>query len=126
MRLFIAFKEQRPVAFALFYEYNGVYYLRPIGFDYSRLNDEFCYFNLIFYAPIREAIRAGIKAIHYSMESYDAKLGRGCKLRHLLAYVRPLHETAGSLDQFMHLLDRGQRAYFSHVADRHPERLNDV
>lgn len=126
VRLFIACKEQRPVAFALFYEYNGVYYLRSIGFDYPKLTDEFCYFNLIFYAPIREAIRAGIKAIHYSMESYDAKLGRGCKLRHLLAYIRPLHDTRGDLAQFMQLLDRGQRAYFNHVMDRHPERLNDV
>ena len=126
VRLFIAYKEQRPVGFALFYEYDGVYYLRSIGFDYPNLKDEFCYFNLIFYEPIREAIKSGIRSIHYSMESYDAKLGRGCQLRNLLVYLHPLQETGGDLAQFIYLLDRGQRAFFKHVVDCHPERLGVV
>ncbi len=122
VRLFIAREGQKVVGFALFYEYNGVYYSRAIGFDYESLQDNFCYFNVLFYKPIEEAINAGIQSIHYSMESYDAKLGRGCQLRLLLAYIRPLTTGNTGLAQFMQLFDTGQRAYFQHVVDRHPEK----
>jgi hypothetical protein len=53
------------------------------------------------------------------MESYDAKLGRGCRLRGLLAYVRPLATSPPALPALARAVDAGTRARFLALAARH-------
>ena len=71
------------------YAHDGVWYCRAAGFDYDRLTrNDFCYFNAGFYAPLRYALAEGAHRIELSMESYQAKLGRGCRLRPLSLALR--------------------------------------
>jgi len=85
-RVFTVYKDTQPLAFALFYEKDGIYYCKQAGFDYEQLGNSSCYFNLVFYEPIRQAIARGIRSIHYGLESYETKLSRGCYLQKLWGY----------------------------------------
>lgn len=85
-RVFTVYKDTQPLAFALFYEKDGTYYCKQAGFDYEQLGNSSCYFNLVFYEPIRQAIARGIGSIHYGLESYETKLSRGCYLQKLWGY----------------------------------------
>lgn len=85
-RVFTVYKDAQPLGFALFYEKDGIYYCKQAGFDYDQLGNSSCYFNLVFYEPIRQAIAGGIRSIHYGLESYQAKLSRGCYLQNLWGY----------------------------------------
>ena len=88
VRVYLAQKNEQVVGYALFYEMNKTYYCKQVGFDYARLGNNFCYFNIGFYEPIIQAIKSGIISIHYGAGAYEAKLGRGCKLNHLLGFFK--------------------------------------
>lgn len=92
VRVFRAERDGRTVGFSLFYEYDDLLWSRSVGFDYDRLGHDFCYFNLLFYEPIRFAIEAGLAGIHYSTGAYQAKVSRGCGLRLLLGYLQAPEE----------------------------------
>jgi len=79
IRPFTVFKAAEPVGFALFYQRDNQLYCKQAGFDYAR-EGAYRYFNVIFYEPIRYAIREGVHTIQYGSESYEAKLRRGCGL----------------------------------------------
>lgn len=77
------------VGFVLFFEADRVYYVKSAGFRYEALQEHlFCYFNVAYYALIQAAAANGIRAIHYGIESYQAKAARGCRLEELVGYVR--------------------------------------
>ena len=89
LRLLRVWQGGEQVAFAMFYAYGGVWYARAVGFDYDRLDREsFCYFTAAVYAPVRFALAEGAHRLELSMESYEAKLGRGCRLRPLSLALR--------------------------------------
>jgi hypothetical protein len=92
MRMFVARRDGRPVAFSQFYEHDGVLYSRAAGFDYDATEGTFAYFNLLFYEPVGWALGRGIREVRYSMGSPEAKVARGCHLVPLLAHVRLLGE----------------------------------
>ena len=87
VRVFLAHKRGDLVGFALFYLAGKTLYCKQAGFDYSRLADDFCYFNVVFYDPIRYAIANGIREIRYGLEAYEAKLARGCMLQQLDGHI---------------------------------------
>jgi Peptidogalycan biosysnthesis/recognition len=120
VRLFIARREGRPAAFAQFYEHRGTLYSRAIGFDYDTVEGRFAYFNLLFYEPLRHAMAHGLRALDYSSESYEAKVGRGCTLQPLLLLLKPLVPVEPWFDECMRLADRGQRAGFQRLRELHP------
>jgi uncharacterized protein len=69
------------VGFTLLYRWRNELYARIVGFDYGRLPpDSRVYFTVMFYEPIRYAIKNGIRLIDYGLESGEAKVGRGCVL----------------------------------------------
>lgn len=88
MRMFVARRDGRPVAFSQFYEHDGVLYSRAVGFHYAAVEDTFAYFNLLFYEPLRWAMANGVREIRYSMGSDEAKVARGCDLVPLRCHVR--------------------------------------
>ena len=66
---------------------------RSAGFDYALLRDEYCYFNVVYYEPIRWAAQRGLERIWYGLGSYEAKALRGCRFqtRHgLVASTSPI------------------------------------
>lgn len=90
MRMFLARRDGRPVAFSQFYEQAGVLYSRALGFDYGAVEGAFAYFNMIFYEPVRWAVATGVREVRYSMGSADAKVARGCHLVPLRLHARVL------------------------------------
>ncbi|HET7875500.1 MAG TPA: GNAT family N-acetyltransferase [Methylomirabilota bacterium] len=88
-RVFLAERHGDPVGFALFFSWRGRYHARMVGFDYERLGRTACYFNLLFYHPVQQALRERATAIDYGVESYEAKASRGCDLHPLHWLVRP-------------------------------------
>ena len=106
VRVFVARQKERTVGFTVFFEHLGIWYSRFGGFDYD-VGKIFSYFNLLFYEPVREAIRRGITCIRYSTSSIDTKRRRGCLLANVLMYVRfprSLVPTIGlqALDRIQH------------------------
>lgn len=96
-RVFLAELQGQPVGFALFFAWRGRYNARVVGFDYARLGGTDCYFNLLFYLPVQEALREGIADVDYGVEGFEAKVSRGCDLHPLLWLVKPPEEWRDAL-----------------------------
>ena len=118
IQVFLARRGDRTVAFSLFYEHAGVLYSRALGFDYAETARDFTYFNLLFYEPIKAAIEQGLYLIHYSLESYETKVRRGCRVRPCRAYVKPLNGAAARLCACLPLLDAGMSGYIASLEGR--------
>ena len=59
------------------------------GFDYSiQEKSDFLYFNLVYYSPIKWAIKEGIKKIYYRWGSEHAKYLRGCQPERIYTFVK--------------------------------------
>lgn len=118
VRLFLARRSGRTVGFTLCYEWDGVLYTRSIGFDYAALGADACYFHVEFYGPIACAAERGLREIHYSMESYEAKVWRGCRVRPLAGYV---HVEAAPRAALLRCLELGSRARAARLAAFDPD-----
>jgi predicted N-acyltransferase len=88
VRVSLARRGTQVLGFGLFYEMRGELHSRVVGFDYERLGAELAYFNVAFYEPIRYAIAAGLRRIDFGLESYEAKVKRGCDLRPVRGWFR--------------------------------------
>lgn len=110
VRVFLAQKRGNLVGFALFYRAGKTLYCKQAGFDYSRLADDFCYFNVIFYDPIRYAIANGIREIRYGLEAYEAKLARGCMLQQLDGHINLYGAPTGLVRECVTLQDLATQA----------------
>ena len=78
-----------PLAYALFFVWDGVMYARNVGFHYDRMHgDDGTYFNLLLYEPIAYAIEHGYMAMHFGMAS-QAKAARGALVRPFWSLVFP-------------------------------------
>ncbi len=72
------------LAFHVFYEVGGTFYTYLTGQTYERrARDGFAYFHATYYEPIRLAISRGVGEIDFGVESYQAKVARGCQLQPL-------------------------------------------
>lgn len=112
IRVFVARDRGRAVGFLLAYRHGDSLYCKQVGFD--RAAGDFVYFNMTFYAPIRYAIETGLRFVQYGMESYEAKLRRGCALVPVLGYVRVADELAC---RHLDLYDRAQRAAAASIVE---------
>lgn len=88
VRVYLAQQNDQLLGYALFYEMDGKYYCKQVGFDYGRLDNDFCYFNIGFYEPIIQALENKITSINYGVGAYEAKLKRGCELRYLFGFFK--------------------------------------
>lgn len=87
--LLVARRDGELVAFAMFLEKDGIMHSKMAARDSRRTPpEEFAYFNIVYYELIEEAIRRGVREIHYGPEAYAAKLRRGCEPRPLYWYVK--------------------------------------
>jgi len=64
-------------------------YPRNVSFDYGFQRKLPLYFAVVFYEPVKYAIRNGVKRIEYGIGSLDAKISRGCRGVPLYGYVKP-------------------------------------
>lgn len=94
-RVFVATRDGQPLACSVLFECDGVLYARMVGNDYQKVEKESsAYFNLLFYAPLRQAIQDGIRQIHVGLESMDTKVHRGCRVRALYFVLWPMERGA--------------------------------
>jgi predicted N-acyltransferase len=115
-RLFVARRSRDVTAFSLFYQTNQVFYARLVGLDYEQIEGTYAYFNVLFYEPIRAAIAEGSRLIHFGIESFEAKLARGCELRPLMGYVRFGPDHVGALAEYVALFDTSRRKLLSQAS----------
>lgn len=118
IRVFVARRAGQAAGFLVAYEHGDSLYCKQVGFD--RDVGDFVYFNVTFYAPIRFAVERGLRFVQYGMESYEAKLRRGCELVPVLGYVRPRDEVAS---RHLDLYDRAQRAAAASLVERYGRDL---
>ena len=110
--IFHARRDGRTVGFALFYAHGDALWSRPTGFDYASLGDDYCYFNVLFYEPVRAAIERGLRRIHYGMGAYEAKATRGGKLTATVGYIRYPRDRAAELRAQLRRYDEAERRFF--------------
>lgn len=122
VRVFTARRGGAAVGFVLVLAYDGVYYTKSAGFDYGSLGADFCYFTVLFYEPVRRAIEDGTRLIHYGIDSYDAKLMRGCRLRPLDAAVRFSGPLARELGEAFGRYSAATAECFGALAAKHGAR----
>lgn len=85
--VFLAEIDHEPVGMCLALLDGDRLHLRLVGFDYDKA-DDFLYFNILFYEPIRWGIAHGITSYMFGTGSYSAKLARGCRPKPLYAVNR--------------------------------------
>lgn len=111
------------LGFGLFFEAGGELYGRVAGFDYARLGGERGYFNVAFYEPIRYATAAGLRRIHYGMESYQPKLERGCTLETTRGWFRFQAGDAERLAELLRLQSEAQRVQCAALLEAYGQPL---
>jgi predicted N-acyltransferase len=97
-RVFIARKQNQILGFSLFLRHGETADGVRCGFNYElqRKND-FTYFNLAYYAPIRWAIQQGIKKIYYRYTMDKVKIRRGCKPEQSFTFIKCHNKQINSL-----------------------------
>jgi predicted N-acyltransferase len=87
--VFIARKKDVIVGFSLFLRKGETLDCFLGGYDYTlQEKNDFLYFNLSYYMPIKWAIEEGIRKIYYRWGSEEAKYKRGCKSEILYSFVK--------------------------------------
>lgn len=76
--------------FATMVHWGSHLYMRQVGFDYEWQGSLPLYFGATYYTPIEYAVGAGVRLLHYSIESEAAKVLRGCALEQRYGYVKVL------------------------------------
>lgn len=94
--VFVCLHDGIPIGFSLGYQFGDAFYVRLCGFDYERTGPGAEYFNVVFYEPIRYALEHGLTTLHFGMESYRAKLLRGCRLEPLWSVVAAPENRVGA------------------------------
>lgn len=81
------------IGFVYTVRHGDTLHVRTTGFDYTRLQNAFEYFNLAYYEPLRWAARNRLTRLQLGPGSYRAKLNRGAWLVPLYGWVE-LHDSA--------------------------------
>lgn len=122
LRVFVARLGNRPIGFTTFLDHGDVWYARFCGFDYT-VGNLFLYFNLFFYRPMQFFIDRNVRHVHYALKAYQAKCSRGCRLRNVMAHVKP-PEGWSRLEPLLKIIDEAQRFRFATIEKRYaPARM---
>lgn len=108
-RVVLCRRDGVPVGYCCYYLCGDTLFLRSAGFDYDRLAGAAEYFNIVYYLPIRIALRSGARRIHAGIEAAEAKALRGAELRPLW---------------MLDLTEGGSLVGFDRIIRRHNARLS--
>ncbi|MBI3595924.1 MAG: GNAT family N-acetyltransferase [Nitrospirae bacterium] len=87
--IYVATKKNELIGVCVLLRRKESYYLPVIGIDHESAGNDFTYFNLAYYQPIRDAISDRIKRIYYGQALYALKTRRGCKMSNTYTFYRP-------------------------------------
>ena len=74
----VAYRADRPVACSLLLACGDRWISKAWGCDYTVAENQFLYFNLLFYEPVRLAIERKIAVLDYGTGALESKTQRGC------------------------------------------------
>lgn len=74
--------------FALFFRHGSRLFARDVGFDYEFQGKLPLYFAVLFYEPVRFALRERVGVVDYGVGSVGDKASRGCRVVRELGYLR--------------------------------------
>ncbi|WP_176985088.1 GNAT family N-acetyltransferase [Asanoa ishikariensis] len=74
----VAYLADRPVACSLLLACGDRWISKAWGCDYAAAGNQFLYFNLLFYEPVRRAIERDIAVLDYGTGGLETKTQRGC------------------------------------------------
>lgn len=107
IRLFVARKNGEVVAFSCCFLQGETLDVHHCGFNYEALGkNDYTYFNLCFYAPIKWSIEKGIKRIYYGSTMSDAKRKRGCKPERRFSFIKLQNSVSRNLAQALYTWTR--------------------
>lgn len=86
LRIWLAFEEQKPVAFFSAWVLDEVFDMFYIGFDYNRNEALQLYFNILFFS-IEQAVLSGKPRLILGRTALEAKARLGCKPRYLSTFI---------------------------------------
>ncbi len=61
------------------------------GIDHDLAQNDFTFFNMLFYRPITDAIAENIKRLYFGNGKYDMKIRRGCKIQTAFLFHKSFH-----------------------------------
>ncbi len=103
--LFVATKNGKIVGFTLCMQQKENLEGFKCGFDYSACStNDYAYFNLLYYAPIKWAIENGIKEVYYGAGMEEIKLRRGCTPDESFCFVKTHDGILDSLASFYNVV----------------------
>jgi predicted N-acyltransferase len=88
-KVFTAWKDGKLMGFSLSLLHHDMLDVYFCGFDYeNHEKNDYAYFNLVYYEPIKLAIKLGLKRIHFRIGAETAKLRRGCKEENTYLFIK--------------------------------------
>lgn len=90
---YAAFKGGVLIGVSLVLKRNGAGSVIFVGVDHEASGNDFTYFNIAYYRPIEDAILAGMKRLYYGRGMYVLKIRRGCRIKRIYTYYRPVNFT---------------------------------
>jgi predicted N-acyltransferase len=88
-KVFIAKRQNKILGFSLLLRQGKTVDCVRCGFDYKlQEKNDFTYFSLAYYNPIRWAIQEGIKKIYYRYTNDKVKIRRGCKPEQSYTFIK--------------------------------------
>ena len=89
--VFVSTSEANDIlAFCVVLDHRGEWYMLDSGADYDNPLQRLTYFEACYYVPIATAYERGVRLLHYSLGSWEAKQNRGCTLVPRNGWVLPL------------------------------------
>jgi len=98
--IYTASKDGDYIAVCAALRHNDTVYVPVIGVNHDKAGNDFTYFNLAFYQPIKDAVGTGVKRIIFGNAQYRAKMRRGCKLNCMTVYYKPYHKFLNLLAKY--------------------------
>jgi predicted N-acyltransferase len=89
IKVYAAFKKGELLGMSLFLVKGKIWHALLTGIDHHQTGNDLTYFNIAFYQPVRDAIKAKCKRIYYGNSHYGLKIRRGCQLQSVDAFYKP-------------------------------------
>jgi predicted N-acyltransferase len=86
---YVASRKNKSHGVCLFLQKGPVGHVLLAGIDHLAAGNDYTYFNLCYYQPIKEAIRKGTERLYFGTGLYRMKERRGCKTLPVSLYYRP-------------------------------------
>lgn len=87
--IYTATKKNKLIGVTVCFREKKSSYLSYIGVDHDSAGNDFTYFNLAYYHPIRDAILDRIERMYYGQALYSVKTRRGCKISNTYTFYKP-------------------------------------